>query len=476
MNTLPLSAIGASLLIAISAFLSHYGYHITPNAASSNVGATIPIATSFYNDSLQSGITPTQTTLTLVSGKDSEGKSLSGQYSFVIDQGTAVQEIVSCTTVAGVSASGCTRGVDLTTGTTSVASLEQTHNRGATVQITTAPVVNIMANIFRGIESIPSLVFYDSTVASSSIVNPNQITDKAYVDYVGTSGCTNADSATRGCVQLATALKAASSTATGSTGASDVLWSQYATDTPQNCSTAGNGGCVIMSLLNGKLNQSWLDLTQPFAWSGLQTFSSGYIDNASSTHVSTTNFTGTATFNGASTFNGTATFVAAPVGIPAIIAQSSSSTYSSVTSSTTVLSITIPLADMGTSSTMRLQMQLGAPIRAASSPPDSCGFDVNIGTGSATTTLNEYPTSDARSGAGLATLWDTVISAVNSKEYVTGSYNVFNAGSGTFTYYNGVNDLVTQSTKGNLYISVDENAFTSGGASCGVISYLLSLN
>lgn len=235
------------------------------------VGAVVPISTAFYNDSLQSGVTPTQTSFTLVSGKDPQGVSLNGAYGFVLDQGSASQEIVFCGSVSGTSATNCVRGLDLTNATTSVAALEQTHNRGATVQITTAPVLTIIANIMRGVESINQPIFYAShpcTVSSASTT----ICDKNYTDGQVVAGAAAGSNTTAGIFLTATGLQAASSTPSGVFNAITylrVLPSSIATDTP-NVGT--NLSDVLMSDLTGHLKQGWLDLTAAFNWTGTHTW------------------------------------------------------------------------------------------------------------------------------------------------------------------------------------------------------------
>lgn len=277
--------------LAISSF---FGAHQSPM-----VGAVVPVTSAFYSDSLQSGINPTATSFTLVKGKDSAGNSLSGTYGFVIDQGSPSQEIVYCTTVSGTSVTGCSRGIDLTTGTSTVLALEQTHNRGATVQITTAPVVNILANIMRGVESINQPIFYQSGVSSSTLAtNGKNLASVDLVNYVGTTGCANASEGVRGCVDLATGLQAASSTSVGSTGSRLAIPSSLATSTPGNSTGKGN---IVSVQDNGKIHQNFLDLTQAFTFSGANIFTS-----------STNTFNSLARFNVApefGTFNATSSLV-----------------------------------------------------------------------------------------------------------------------------------------------------------------------
>lgn len=262
--------IGVSIGLAIA---SLFGFHQSvPQApVAPLVGSTVPVATSFYSDSLQSGITPTQTSFTLVRGTDGQGKSIAGTYGFVIDQGSASQEIVYCTNVSGVNVSSCIRGVDLTYGTTSVASLEQTHNRGASVQITTAPVVNIMANILRGVDSIAQPIYYDPSVSTAAVgAQNNNIASVAYVNTTAALGCGNSSESVNGCAQLATGAQAAAGTSLGSTGGRLVLPSSLATST---CQFAQNS-VLIASSTTGKLDGNCLNTAYNYIFTGNQTFAS----------------------------------------------------------------------------------------------------------------------------------------------------------------------------------------------------------
>lgn len=329
--------------------------------------ATVPVTTAFYNDSLQAGITTTQTSMTLVSGKDAQGVSLSGAYDFVIDQGTASQEIVDCTTVSGTAVSGCTRGVDLTTGTSSVTALEFVHNRGASVQITTAPVVNIMANILRAVEGIGQPIFYSSSVSTSTIAsNRANLASAGLVADTAFAGASviNATNAARGIVSIATGLQAASSTALGAGpgGASYVLPTSIATDTPN---AGSNTSDVLMSDLTGHLKQAWIDLTAAFTWTGTQIF------NGSATFNKTTSFTATTTFSGATNV---------PI---TLVSTSTPATFNSNGSFVTLWQYAIPANTIGKNDTLR--------INAYFKDTQGCGSNgfgqFVFGTGSATTTV-----------------------------------------------------------------------------------------
>jgi hypothetical protein len=118
---------------------------------------------------------------------------------------------------------------------------------------------------------------------------------------INPGGSPNATASVNGLVQLATAAQAASSTVVGSTGANDVLWSKYATDT-RNIATAASN--VLMSDLTGYLNQAWINLTQAFTFTGLVTFNGLGTFNAGVTSSATTTLAGSNSLSNALVING----------------------------------------------------------------------------------------------------------------------------------------------------------------------------
>lgn len=135
---------------------------------------------------------------------------------------------------------------------------------------------------------------YDAVGAQANgnyIATTSEFASVAYVNAVATSGAPVATQGVKGLVQISTAAQAASSTALagGSTGATLVLPTSFATDTPQNCSSAG---CIIMSLIGGKLNQAWLDLSAAFTWTGTHIFNGSVTTNGQVTLNATTTVNG----------------------------------------------------------------------------------------------------------------------------------------------------------------------------------------
>lgn len=283
-------------------------------ATTPTLGAAVPVTPALFETSLASPITSTATTMTLSDGTLSDGTSLSGYMCFTIDSGNPNVEYV-CGTASGTSVTSLTRGVSPLTGTTTVSSLEYSHRRGADVKITDYPTIGILANIIRGVDTIPSLLNYANTVLIGPSSASTTVATKYYVDNVAIAGAPDANTTTKGIVQFATGLQAASSTATGSTGALLALGNGIATDTP-SVPRRVSGSHVIMSTIGGYLNQAWLDLTANFSPSGTWAFSGPTTYSATSTaSANTIGFNEMQTLTASTTIaKGNAVFIATSTG------------------------------------------------------------------------------------------------------------------------------------------------------------------
>lgn len=248
-----------------------------------SLGASIPVVLSLFQTSLQSAITSSATSMTLVLGTDRQGTTLSGFMCFTLDSGTAQAEY-ACGTVAGTAVTGLTRGIDPITGTTAVVALQFAHRRGADVRVTDFPVLTILARLLNGNDSIPSIMYYTNT---NSFTTSTQIVSKAYVDGVAISGAPNAANGVKGIVESGTALQIASSTPLGTTGALLFAPSTLTTSSPY---TAGK--YIPVTQNNGKLDPLFIDQTNNYTWSGNHTFSSPHLITASTTLTSNTQFGG----------------------------------------------------------------------------------------------------------------------------------------------------------------------------------------
>lgn len=171
------------------------------------VGATIPTAVALYEDTLASSISSSDTSFTLARGTDKTGRSLaSSTYGFIIDEGSANEEMVlaNCTYRT---CTGAIRGIDPLYGTSTTASLQKNHRRGASIKITDGPQLITISRILNGSETVPNVLEYQT---APTFTSNNQIVSKLYVDGVTTAGAPDAGTATKGIARLSTA--AASST------------------------------------------------------------------------------------------------------------------------------------------------------------------------------------------------------------------------------------------------------------------------
>lgn len=237
-----------------------------------NAGATLPQGAAVFQTSLQSPITSSATSMTLTANSVRGGGTLSGYNCFTIDEGSAQAEYV-CGTVSGTTVSSLVRGVDPLTATSTNATLQFAHRRGASVKITDFPLLQIVRNQLNGTDNIPGILFYtqNNTFSSST-----QLVSKGYVDGVAVAGASNADESTKGIIELATTAEAAAGTSLGGTSARLVIPSSMCSATP-----SANVLCVITSAA-GKIAQGFLDLTQTFTWTGRHSFNA----NASTTGLS----------------------------------------------------------------------------------------------------------------------------------------------------------------------------------------------
>ena len=235
-------------------------------------------------------------TMTLASSALRDGTSLSGYVCFTIDSNTPTLEY-ECGTVSGTSVTGILRGIDATTGTTSVASLIYTHRRGADVKITDYPALTIATNQLNGTQTIPNLMTYANTVLIGAGTATNTIATVDYVNKNASAGAAPITSITAGIGMLATAAQAALGTATGVFNTITynlLLPASMATSTPGVQVT----NVIPVTGTNQKLSQAFLDLTQAF------TFSGKLMSTASSTFTATTTFNGSNVLSNATIFNG----------------------------------------------------------------------------------------------------------------------------------------------------------------------------
>jgi len=253
--------IAATFLAAIGLVTHKTPEPKTNSSATSAVvaplGATNTIETpvALFQSTLANSIDASATSMTLSSALTKDGTNLaSSTYSFIIDEGTASQEFVKADCTSTV-CTNMVRGLSVITGTTTISSSAKIHRRGASVKITDAPLLLVLTRIISGIGTLPNKISY-TNVSTSSIANggdDNVLVNKAYTDFVGSSGCANASETARGCSELATQTEMASTTTTGATGAGLTLQAKYATSSPKIA-----GLYVPITQNDGKLSPNFI--------------------------------------------------------------------------------------------------------------------------------------------------------------------------------------------------------------------------
>lgn len=184
---------------------------------SDKFGATVPLVVSNFTTSLQASISDTATSMTLVTGTDSAGTSLSGYTCFTLDEGTSSEEFV-CGTASGTAITSMLRGISPTDGNLEVTALKKSHRRGGSVKITDHPIISILARQNNGQESLPNLVYYRNAM-SFVTASASALVDKNYVDAGILAGAADATLTVKGIVEMATTAEINSGTQLGGTSA-----------------------------------------------------------------------------------------------------------------------------------------------------------------------------------------------------------------------------------------------------------------
>lgn len=252
------------------------------------LGASLPQGVATFQTSLLSAITSSASTMTVVANSVRGGSTLSGYNCFTVDEGSSIAEYI-CGTVSGTSVSSLLRGVDPLTGTTTNATLQFAHRRGAEVKVTDFPVIQIMKHQLSGEDTFDNVLKYNTTAPACSA--NEDICKKSYIDGVAVAGASNANTTTKGIVEIGTAIENASTTATGSTGATLVIASAQATSSPiRGCDGTTTAGalCIVVAGNNGKINTNFIatSSTDVYTFGGTTTFSKTTIGGVSSTTYS----------------------------------------------------------------------------------------------------------------------------------------------------------------------------------------------
>jgi hypothetical protein len=269
--------------------------------AGSALAVSLPQGSALFETSLQSRISSTDTSMTLVANSVRGGGTLSGYNCFTVDEGRTDAEYI-CGTVSGTTVSSLERAVSPSNGTTTVSSIAHAHRVGADVKITDFPLIQRLRNLLNAVEQFPSLLSYVAGTDCTGLSASNSICGKSYIDSVAVAGASNATESVKGISELATQIEMASSTQLGSTLASLVLQAKNATSSP----FPGNTGLyAVITRNDGKIDPAFIATSSAnsYNWGGLHSFSATTTmatstvasSSVSTLNVTNINVTGTAT-------------------------------------------------------------------------------------------------------------------------------------------------------------------------------------
>lgn len=256
-----------------------------PQVIPTELGAAVPNTPALFDSYLASGITKTDTTMTLASGVLRNGQSLSGFTCFVLDVNQPTVEYV-CGTASSTSVTSLMRGVDLLNPNATSSSLAFSHRRFASATITDYPTIQYLVRKSNATEGYDVPLIYSSAVATTTFTDPQQLVDKGYADSLAFNGAAviNANTTSKGVVEIATATEVSSSTAIGSTGATLVIPASQASST-WTSATLASGIIPVAKPNTGKIDNGFISTSTLFVNSSF----TGTTTVASTTVVGSTN-------------------------------------------------------------------------------------------------------------------------------------------------------------------------------------------
>lgn len=347
---------------------------VSVSKAQQMLGATdaIPTVVALFETSLASAISSSATTMTLTSATDKAGTTLaSSTYAFIIDENSSSEEMVlaDCT---GTACTNITRGINPLTGTSTTASLQKSHRRGASVKITDGPQLMILSRIMNGIGTFPNKIAYTS---APTFTAGNDIINKTYADALAIAGAPDSSATVKGIVEKASASEAESGAADGSGGTTAPLGltTSIATSTCQSASSR----VLVASSTTGKLGGNCIDQTYRYSFTTPQTFSSATttfngVDyrfpsaQAASSTVLSTNAIGQLSW----------------INVPTIFVKDTASPLGSNAATTSIATYAVPANTIGTNGLMRYNVYFQSTTTVAAQ-----FAGVSFGNGTATTSI-----------------------------------------------------------------------------------------
>lgn len=398
----------AKIIVGVGMMVSSlFGHHQTPALTAG--GTFNPTGGGTYR--LQSSISTTASTLTLTSFKEPVSNiaytmtylNSSIEYATIDPQNNSSKEFISFTGITQNSdntatLTGVTRGLGFSYPYTASTTLAQPHSGQAIFILSNPPqLYNQFYNLANVSTSTNILVFssttpprLDSVAAQAGgtyIATTSEFATVAYVNTTGAGVNVNSTETVKGIVELATALEQASSTVLGATSAGLVTQAQYATDTPlSGCATGytttAGAGCSVIAQLTGKIRQTFLNLSEAWTFLGSLTipastanpltlntkpyqFPTNYGVASSSTLQ--TDASGNVSWNN---------------NYSKVLMINTTTAGTALTSTTTLISYTLPANTFG----VNKQLRISSIINGTRVGGD-CGYQVEWGTGSASTTI-----------------------------------------------------------------------------------------
>jgi hypothetical protein len=443
---------------------------ITPPVVQ-NFGATIPTPIASFSTSLATKISSSDTSMTLVTTTTDDGTNLTNGkvYGFVLDANTASEEYVLGTVLSSNIVS-MTRGISVITGNTNISALQKAHGRGASVKISDAPVLLVLARILNGDETVPNKLTYDSSVTISSFSNNQELISKGYADALTFAGAPNGSETQKGIYQTASTTNIGNGTALGDTGATLIVPnSRFNT-------TSSATTIVPVTKSNGKLSQGFLDLTEGFTFSGgvtstgalvqsgTTTQSGAYTNTASSTFtntlaLATTTHTGNIILNSGTDIKASSSSVIG--GMQLIYATTTDKAVADTTTEVIVSTTTIPANTLDL--TNGIMVKVSFSVGTTGSGNGAGNVNLYYGGSRIGTMVASY--SQVNSGGVNGTMSFFAKNSTSSQFGISDYIQILvnggniNLGTGTNEYTTSVNSSIDQ----NLTIGVSRSGSTSMG-------------
>lgn len=412
--------ISSLILSGLLGLASLFGYQAP---ATQSFGAYNPTAAGTYR--LQSSISSTQNTVTLTSFKEPVSNikytmsylNSSIEYATIDPQNNTSKEFISFTGITQnadntATLTGVTRGLSFSYPYTASTTLQQAHSGQAILILSNPPqLTNQYANKAND-ESITGLwTFTQSPIG----INPG--------------GQPNASETVLGVSQFATQIQMASSTTLGSTGGGLVIQSKYATSSPYT-----TGLYVPITRNDGKISPLFIATTSSDTYNfggqvSLNSTTTIAATSANKLSLNSLTYAFPSVRAASSTVlsedgAGNLSFIASPV---TTIYDANNAGSSAAQSTTTILTIPIPANTLSTTAG-----RLDVKVFMRHAGVNNCDAQMDIGTGSATTTAVAYIASIAGGSSGDVGIMNASIYATSTASIgvtsnswnVTGTSNV----------------------------------------------------